>query len=101
MCKMLKSCFFIAGGIFGIVTGIKLLIWWDRRSDSPPSSPKWDKESLEKDDSELSNNEEDTPKIWSMKKEDLISECNARGLNTTGTVRVLRERIKLDNKKDT
>ena len=32
MYKMLKPCLYIAGGIVGIITGIKLLFLWDRSS---------------------------------------------------------------------
>ena len=52
MCKFLKPCLYIAGGIVGIITSIKLIIWWDRSGDSPPVSPTYDKV---KD--ELSNND--------------------------------------------
>ena len=42
MDKMLKPCLYIAGGIVGIITGIKLLFLWDRSRDSPPQSPTHD-----------------------------------------------------------
>ena len=46
---MLKPCLCIAGGLIGIVVGIKLLFWVDRLNDSPPSSPTCKK--LKDDDS--------------------------------------------------
>ena len=96
---MIKPCMVI----ISIFTGIKLLIWWDnKRYYSYKLNKKSDdNESVEDDNSELSMIEENFPKLWSMKKEDLIVECKNRGLSTSGTVRVLRERIKMNRKKDT
>lgn len=48
---MFKSCLCIAGGLIGIVVGIKLLFWVDRLNDSPPSLPTCKK--LKDDDSEV------------------------------------------------
>jgi len=97
MCKMLKPCLVIVS----IFTGIKLFIWWDRRRYTQSSITDYSDDIIEDSDSELSTIEENCPKLWSMKKEELINECKNRGLNTSGTVRVLRERVKMDRKKDT
>tara|TARA_X000000368_G_scaffold138995_1_gene109249 strand:- start:229 stop:597 length:369 start_codon:yes stop_codon:yes gene_type:complete len=114
---MLKPCLYIAGGLIGIVVGIKLLFFVDRFDDTPPSSPTRDK--LEDDDSEVqSSSDEETMivenevssrsghtikskferkilKLSHMKKQDLIDECVRRNIVCTGTVRVLRERIRI------
>jgi len=116
MCKYLKPCLYIAGGVVSVIVGIKLIVWWDRRRDSPPSSPTRD--TVKDDESEVgsSSSEEiikfkllngsrsghtfETTevrkriKISHMRKEQLIKECDKRGLSTDGTVRVLRSRLK-------
>jgi hypothetical protein len=119
MCKFLKPCLYIAGGIFGIISSIKLIIWLDRRGDSPPSSPICDKvkddESVVSDssssteevvivESDLSSRsghtiktkfERKVMKLSHMKKQDLIDECTRRNIACVGTVRVLRERLRI------
>jgi len=114
---MLKSCLYIAGGLIGIVVGIKLLFFVDRFDDTPPSSPTCDK--LEDEDSEVQySSDEETVivenevssrsghtikskfeskimKLSHMKKQDLIDECVRRNIACVGTVRVLRERIRI------
>jgi hypothetical protein len=118
MDKMLKPCLYIAGGIVGIITGIKLLFLWDRSRDSPPQSPTHDNV---KNDNEYDINsssseeivivERDLPsrsghtikstfkrkvmKLSHMKKQDLIDECMRRNIACVGTVRVLRERLRI------
>ena len=115
---MLKPCLYIAGGIVGIITGIKLLFLWDRSRDSPPQSPTHDNV---KNDNEYDINsssseeivivERDLPsrsghtikstfkrkvmKLSHMKKQDLIDECMRRNIACVGTVRVLRERLRI------
>ena len=118
MCKFLKPCLYIAGGIFGIISSIKLIIWLDRRGDSPPSSPICDKvkddESVVSDsssteevvivESDLSSRsghtiktkfERKVMKLSHMKKQDLIDECVSKNIACIGTVRVLRERLRV------
>ena len=114
---MLKPCLCIAGGLIGIVFGIKLLFWVDRFDDTPPCSPTCKK--LKDDDSEVqSSSDEETVivenevssrsghtikskferkvmKLSHMKKQDLIDECVRRNIACAGTVRVLRERIRI------
>ena len=113
---MLKPCLIIAGGLVGIVIGIKILFWVDRLDDSPPSSPTCNK--LKDNVSELnSSSDEETvtvkrtltsrmgvfekkeviniPKLSHMKKQDLIDECVRRNIACMGTVRVLRERLRV------
>ena len=114
---MLKPCLYIAGGLIGIVVGIKLLFFIDRFDDTPPSSPTRDK--LKDDDSEVqSSSDEETivveselssrsghtikskferkvMKLSHMKKQDLIDECTRRNIASVGTVRVLRERLRI------
>jgi len=114
---MLKPCLYIAGGLIGIVVGIKLLFFIDRFDDTPPSSPTRDK--LKDDDSEVqSSSDEETivvegelssrsghtiktrykrrnPKLSNMKKDELIDECVRRDIACVGTVRVLRERLRI------
>ena len=119
MCKFLKPCLYIAGSIVGIITSIKLIIWWDRSGDSPPVSPTHDKvkddESVVSDssssteeivivESDLSSRrghtikstfERKVVKLSHMKKQDLIDECTRRNITCVGTVRVLRERLRI------
>ena len=118
MYKMLKPCLYIAGGIVGIITGIKLLFLWDRSSYSPPNSPthgkvkdddEYDMNSssseeiivVEKDLSSRSGHtikskfEHKIMKLSHMKKQDLIDECIRRNIKCVGTVRVLRERLRI------
>lgn len=117
MDKMLKPCLYIAGGIVGIITGIKLLFLWDRSRDSPPQSPTHDKARDDKHETDSSSSEEvifiekDLPsrsghtikstfkrkvmKLSHMKKQDLIDECIRRNITCVGTVRVLRERLRI------
>jgi hypothetical protein len=113
---MFKSCLCIAGGLIGIVVGIKLLFWVDRLNDSPPSLPTCKK--LKDDDSEVQySSDEETvivkrtltsrmgvyeknetvniPKLSHMKKQDLIDECVSKNIACIGTVRVLRERLRV------
>ena len=117
MCKFLKPCLYIAGGIVGIITSIKLIIWWDRSSDSPPVSPTCDKVKDDESDINSSSSEEiiivegdlssrsghtikstferKVMKLSHMKKQDLIDECVRRNIACVGTVRVLRERLRI------
>ena len=117
MCKFLKPCLYIAGGIVGIITSIKLIIWWDRSSDSPPVSPTYDKVKDDESDINSSSSEEivivkgdlssrsghtikstferKVMKLSHMKKQDLIDECMRRNIACVGTVRVLRERLRI------
>jgi len=117
MCKFLKPCLYIAGGIVGIITSIKLIIWWDRSGDSPPASPTCDKVKDDESDINSSSSEEivivkgdlssrsghtikstferKVMKLSHMKKQDLIDECVRRNIACVGTVRVLRERLRI------
>ena len=117
MCKFLKPCLYIAGGIVGIITSIKLIIWWDRSGDSPPVSPTYDKVKDDESDINSSSSEEiiivegdlssrsghtikstferKVMKLSHMKKQDLIDECMRRNIACVGTVRVLRERLRI------
>jgi hypothetical protein len=114
---MLKSYLCIAGGLVGIVVGIKLLFFIDRFDDTPQTSPTRDK--IKIDDSEVeSSSDEETVivenelssrsghtikskferkvmKLSHMKKQDLIDECVRRNIACAGTVRVLRERLRV------
>tara|TARA_B100001113_G_scaffold258874_1_gene213995 strand:- start:9239 stop:9613 length:375 start_codon:yes stop_codon:yes gene_type:complete len=117
MCKFLKPCLYIAGGIVGIITSIKLIIWWDRSGDLPPVSPTRDKVKDDESDINSSSSEEivivegdlssrsghtikstferKVMKLSHMKKQDLIDECMRRNIACVGTVRVLRERLRI------
>ena len=117
MCKFLKPCLYIAGGIVGIITSIKLIISWDRSGDSPPVSPTCDKVKDDESDINSSSSEEivivegdlssrsghtikstferKVMKLSHMKKQDLIDECMRRNIACVGTVRVLRERLRI------
>ena len=117
MCKFLKPCLYIAGGIVGIITSIKLIIWWDRSGDSLPVSPTYDKVKDDESDINSSSSEEivivegdlssrsghtikstferKVMKLSHMKKQDLIDECMRRNIACVGTVRVLRERLRI------
>jgi len=114
---MLKSYLCIAGGLVGIFVGIKLLFLIDRFDDTPQISPTRDK--IKDDDSEAgSSSSEETiivenesssrsghtikskferkvMKLSHMKKQDLIDECVRRNIACAGTVRVLRERLRV------
>lgn len=113
---MLKPCLIIAGGLVGIVIGIKILFWVDRLDDSPPLPPTHNK--IKDNVSELNSSSDDEtvtvkrnltsrmgvyekkevinrPKLSHMKKQDLIDECVRRNIACMGTVRVLRERLRV------
>jgi len=113
---MLKPCLIIAGGLVGIVIGIKILFWVDRLDDPSPLPPTNNK--LKDDISELNSSSDDETvtvkrtltsrmgvyekkeiinrqKLSHMKKQDLIDECIRRNIVCMGTVRVLRERLRV------
>jgi hypothetical protein len=113
---MLKPCLIIAGGLVGIVIGIKILFWVDRLDDSPPIPSTHKKIEKNVSESNLSSDDEtvtvkrtltsrmgvfekkeviNRPKLSHMKKQDLIDECVRRNIACMGTVRVLRERLRV------
>lgn len=114
MSKFLKPCLYIAGGIFSIISSIKLIIWLDRRGDLPRLSTTCDKN--EEDDTESSSSEENiiikrtlTSRMGAfekkeivkrakpfshMKKEELVEACKDRNIDYNGTVRILKTRLK-------
>ena len=113
---MIKTYLFIAGGVVSIYIGVKLLFAWDRMGDEKPQKITCDK--TEEDDTVSSSSCEEsvyvkseTPsrsghtvkttykrklmKLSHMKKQDLIDECTRRNIASVGTVRVLRERLRI------
>ena len=113
---MIKTCLVIAGGIVGICIGVKLLFTWDRMDDEKPQKITCDK--TEEDDIVSSSSSEESVyiegeassrsghtikmtyrrklmKLSHMKKQDLIDECTRRNIASVGTVRVLRERLRI------
>lgn len=113
---MIKTYLFIAGGVVSIYIGVKLLFAWDRMSDEKPQKITCDK--TEEDDTVSSSSceesvyvESEIPsrsghtvkttykrklmKLSHMKKQDLIDECTRRNIASVGTVRVLRERLRI------
>jgi|TARA_B100001996_G_C18664979_1_gene594561 hypothetical protein len=104
---MIKTCLVIAGGIVGICIGVKLLFTWDRIDDEKPQKITCDESSDE--ETILVKNESSSRsghtikttykrklmKLSHMKKQDLIDECTRRNIASVGTVRVLRERLRI------
>ena len=104
---MIKTCLVIAGGIVGICIGVKLLFTWDRIDDEKPQKITCDESSGEESvyiEGEASSRSGHTikttykrklMKLSHMKKQDLIDECTRRNIASVGTVRVLRERLRI------
>lgn len=104
---MIKTCLVIAGGIVGICIGVKLLFTWDRIDDEKPQNITCDESSdeetilVENESSSRSGHTIKTTykrklmKLSHMKKQDLIDECTRRNIASVGTVRVLRERLRI------
>jgi len=122
MCsKYIKPCLYVAGSILGIIASIKIIIKWDKRrsfSDSKPFSQLEKKTVSSSEEESLSSSDEETEivehdlssrsghtikskferkvmKLSHMKKQDLIDECTHRNIACVGTVRVLRERLRI------
>ncbi len=104
---MIKTCLVIAGGIVGICISVKLLFRWDRIDDEKPQKITCDESSSEESvyiEGEASSRSGHTikttykrklMKLSHMKKQDLIDECIRRNIASVGTVRVLRERLRI------
>jgi len=104
---MIKTCLVIAGGIVGICISVKLLFRWDRIDDGKPQKITCDESSdeetilVENESSSRSGHTIKTTykrklmKLSHMKKQDLIDECTRRNIASVGTVRVLRERLRI------
>jgi|TARA_X000001036_G_C20621238_1_gene783162 hypothetical protein len=106
---MIKPCLAIVGGIIGIYISVKLLLSFDK-----PVQPTCDKN--EEDDTESSSSEENiiikrtlTSRMGAfekkelvkrvkpfshMKKEELVEACKDRNIDSDGTVRILKTRLK-------
>jgi|TARA_B100000902_G_scaffold396283_1_gene456895 hypothetical protein len=121
MCsKYIKPCLYVAGSILGIIASIKIIIKWDRRKESFSDS-KSNRDKVKDDESVVSDSSSSTEevvivesdlssrsghtiktkferkvmKLSHMKKQDLIDECTRRNIACIGTVRVLRERLRI------
>ena len=120
-CKYIKPCLYVAGSILGIIASIKIIIKWDKRrsfSDSKPFSQSEKKITSSSEEESFSSSDEETEivegelssrsghtikskferkvmKLSHMKKQELIDECVRRNIACVGTVRVLRERLRI------
>ena len=95
---MLKNYLLVAGGFVSTIIVLKIFF------RKPPPKVTYETTSyLEEDDSEnmsMSTIDENLPKLWAMKKEELIDECLRRNIACLGTVRVLRERLRVAREED-
>ena len=96
---MLKNYLLVAGSFVSTIIVLKIFF-----RKPPPPNITYEKTSyLEEDDSEnisMSTIDENLPKLWAMKKEELVDECLRRNIACLGTVRVLRERLRIAREED-
>ena len=96
---MLKNYLLVAGGFVSTIIVLKIFF----RKPPPPNVTYEMSSNLEEDDSEnmsMSTIDENLPKLWAMKKEELIDECLRRNIACLGTVRILRERLRIAREED-
>jgi len=97
---MLKNYLLVAGGFVSTVIVLKIFF----RKPPPPNVTYEMSSNIEEDDSEnmsmMSTIDENLPKLWVMKKEELVDECLRRNIACLGTVRVLRERLRVAREED-
>jgi len=95
---MLKNYLLVAGGFVSTIIVLKIFF------RKPPPKVTYETTSyLEEDDSEnmsMSTIDENLQKLWAMKKEELVDECLRRNIACLGTVRVLRERLRVALEED-
>ena len=101
---MLKNYIFIASGILSTIVVLRILF---RKPPPPPDSPELEPEefiTVTRTLTSLGNTydkEESVkrPNLSLMRKDQLIAYCEKMGLDTDGTMRVLRSRLKnyIDN----
>ena len=96
---MLKNYLLISGGFLSTIIVLNFFL----KKPPPPDVTYEISSNLEEDDSEnmsMSTIDENLPKLWAMKKEELIDECFRRNIACLGTVRVLRERLRVAREED-
>jgi len=96
---MLKNYLLISGGFLSTIIVLNFFF----KKPPPPDVTYEISSNLEEDDSEnmsMSTIDENLPKLWAMKKEELIDECFRRNIACLGTVRVLRERLRVAREED-